>query len=119
MRFRVLGCWFVRGARLCRSGQRVTRSRKSILEAVAAAARSKERSNNAPSGKITVEHQSGSLEALARSRAAAGDCPGALEAFDAALESFGQIPSCIATGESVFEKLERPISGDGRLSLST
>ncbi len=43
--------------------------------------------NNTPSGKIVVEHQTGTLEALARSRAAAGDCKGALEAFDAALET--------------------------------
>ena len=42
--------------------------------------------NNTPSGKIVVEQRTGSLEALARSRAAAGDCKSALEAFDAALE---------------------------------
>jgi hypothetical protein len=43
--------------------------------------------DNTPSGKITYEHPTGSLAALARSRAAAGDCKGALEAFDAALEN--------------------------------
>ncbi|MGH7328367.1 MAG: hypothetical protein ACREJX_08460, partial [Polyangiaceae bacterium] len=43
--------------------------------------------NNAPSGKIVVEHNGGTYEALARSRAAAGDCAGALDAYDAALET--------------------------------
>jgi hypothetical protein len=43
--------------------------------------------NNTPSGQITYEHPAGTLAALARSRAAAGDCKGALEAFDAALEN--------------------------------
>lgn len=43
--------------------------------------------SNAPSGKIVVEHNGGTYEALARSRAAAGDCNGALDAFDAALET--------------------------------
>ena len=42
---------------------------------------------NAPSGKIVVEHKGGTYEAMARSRAAAGDCAGALDAFDAALET--------------------------------
>ena len=43
--------------------------------------------NNTPSGKIVVEHNGGTYEALARSRAAAGDCAGALDAFDAAMET--------------------------------
>jgi hypothetical protein len=43
--------------------------------------------NNTPSGQITYEHPTGTLAALARSRAAAGDCKAALEAFDAALEN--------------------------------
>ncbi|MEO8876900.1 MAG: tetratricopeptide repeat protein [Polyangiaceae bacterium] len=43
--------------------------------------------NNTPSGKIVVEHNNGSTAALARSRAAGGDCKGALDAFDAALET--------------------------------
>src|SRR5450755_3985430 len=43
--------------------------------------------NNSPSGKIVVEHNNNSAAGLARSRAAAGDCKSALDAFDAALEA--------------------------------
>ncbi|HEX7667436.1 MAG TPA: tetratricopeptide repeat protein, partial [Polyangiaceae bacterium] len=48
-------------------------------------AQDKPKGNNTPSGKITVEKNTGSLEATARSRAAAGDCKGALDYYDAAL----------------------------------
>jgi len=43
--------------------------------------------NDTPSGAFVIEHNNGTAAALGRSRAAAGDCKAALDAFDAALES--------------------------------
>ncbi|MEO8797794.1 MAG: tetratricopeptide repeat protein [Polyangiaceae bacterium] len=43
--------------------------------------------SNAPSGKIVIEKNTGGLEAVARARAAAGDCKSALDYFDAAMET--------------------------------
>lgn len=63
--------------------------------------------DNTPSGKITYEHPTGSLGALARSRAAAGDCKGALEAFDAALENSVD-PELHRDRGICFEKLSDP-----------
>lgn len=84
MRLRLFSCALVAFA--CVSPSALAQKHGGGGGAAATGGAAKNPKDDPAKGKFTVEHDDGAYESLARSRAAAGDCKGALDAFDAAME---------------------------------